>query len=162
MPHPGPVDARHRTPDDPGVVARQGWLRCLAHADPAELEAAWSRLDRQPSYEMLRPPEIGLAMVRGRQGGSGRPFNLGEMTVTRCAVRLVDGRVGVGYVAGRAPRHAELVAVFDGLLQDEARQASLQASLIAPLAAQQARRRAAASERAARTKVDFFTMVRGD
>jgi len=162
MPHGGPVDADDRSPDDPGIVARQAWLRCLAHADPARLEAAWNGLDRPPSYEMLRPPEIGLAMVRGRRGGSGRPFNLGEMTVTRCAVRLATGRVGIGYVAGRSPRHAELIALFDGLLQDEARQAALQESLIAPLAAGQARRRAAAAERTARTKVEFFTMVRGD
>ena len=30
-------------------------------------------------------------MVRGRVGGTGAPFNLGEMSVTRCSVRLADG-----------------------------------------------------------------------
>lgn len=147
---------------DRGTADRQAWLRCLAHSDPEMLEAAWRALERPPSYEFVRPPETGLAMVRARMGGTGGLFNLGEMTVTRCAVRFADGRIGIGYVAGRAERHAALIALFDGLLQDGAYHAALHESLIAPLAAEQARRRARAAARAARTKVDFFTMVRGD
>jgi alpha-D-ribose 1-methylphosphonate 5-triphosphate synthase subunit PhnG len=84
------------------------------------------------------------------------------MTVTRCAVETTDGRVGVSYLAGRDPRRAELAAVFDALLQDPARRSALMASVVEPLAARQAEARRAARAKAAATKVDFFTMVRGD
>ncbi len=69
----------------------------------------------------MRGPEGGLVMVRGRAGGGGAPFNLGEMTVTRCTVRLGSGLVGHAYVAGREPRRAELAALVDALMQDPER-----------------------------------------
>ena len=62
--------------------------------------------------EFLRRPETGLVMLRGRAGGTGQAFNLGEASVTRCSVRLSDGQVGTGYVLGRDQRKAELVAVL--------------------------------------------------
>ena len=141
--------------------ARAGWLAELAHADTATLETAWSGLRPPPAVEHLRPAEHGLAMVRGRTGGTGRRFNLGEMTVSRCAVRIGD-HVGHGYVAGRDRRKAELVASFDALLQDEERQELLLADLIRPLAAARAAQAAAVARRAAATRVEFFTLVRGD
>ena len=141
--------------------ARAGWLAELAHADTATLEMAWSGLRPQPAIEHLRPAEHGLAMVRGRTGGTGRRFNLGEMTVSRCSVRIGD-HVGHGYVAGRDRRKAELVASFDALLQDEAQQEELLAALISPLAAARSARAAAVARRAAATRVEFFTLVRGD
>ena len=144
------------------VDARQRWMGILAKARPAELEALWSELDLQVEHEWLRAPEVGMAMVRGRAGGDGAPFNLGEMTVTRCAVRLGDGTVGFGYVAGRHKRHAELSALCDALLQQPRSCARLMADLIGPLADAQAQRKDDRSRRAASTKVDFFTMVRGD
>ncbi len=141
--------------------ARAGWLAELAHADTATLETAWLGLRPPPAVEHLRPAEHGLAMVRGRTGGTGRRFNLGEMTVSRCSVRIGD-HVGHGYVAGRDRRKAELVASFDALLQDEARQEVLLAALISPLAAARAAQAAAVARRAAATRVEFFTLVRGD
>ena len=101
-------------------------------------------------------------MVRGRTGGSGRPFNLGEMTATRCAVRLDGGVLGLGYVAGRKPREAELIAVFDGLLQNAAWHDGLEIGLLRPIETDLAAKRAAIAAKTAATKVDFFTMVRGD
>jgi alpha-D-ribose 1-methylphosphonate 5-triphosphate synthase subunit PhnG len=140
-------------------------MAALARADRASLEAAWRDLPERPAYRALRQPEIGLAMVRGRMGGTGQRFNLGEMTVARATVRLEPGpnnvgAVGFGYVAGRDLRHAELAALFDALLQDDAHRPMLMAALIEPL------ERAAAAQRAAReravqaSKVEFFTMVR--
>jgi len=143
------------------VAARQRWMAILARATRDELEAAYAGLPQRPAYELLRRPEIGLAMVRGRAGGTGNPFNLGEMTVTRCAVRLADGTTGHCYAAGRDPRKVELAAVFDALLQG-ADAAGLEAGVIAPLAARQAADRERASRKAAATKVEFFTMVRGE
>jgi alpha-D-ribose 1-methylphosphonate 5-triphosphate synthase subunit PhnG len=110
--------------------------------------------------ELLRRPEVGLVMLRGRAGGSGRRFNLGEMTVTRCAVRLADGTVGHGYVQGRDKAKAELVARFDALLQTDAGRDLLPA-LVEPLAAAQAAARAETARKAAATWVEFFTLARG-
>lgn len=100
-----------------------------------------------------------MVMVRGRTGGTGRRFNLGEMTVTRCAVRLGDGTVGHGYVAGRSPRHAELAAAFDALLLQEDAGA---AAAIEDLAQAREERRRRKAARTASTRVDFFTVVRGE
>jgi alpha-D-ribose 1-methylphosphonate 5-triphosphate synthase subunit PhnG len=122
---------------------RRCWMSVLALASTAELEAVWRAVPAPPRHRMLRWPETGLAMVRGRAGGTGTRFNLGEMTVTRCAVQLEGGAVGVAYVRGRERRHAEL-------------------AIVAPLAAAQAARRRATAERVAPSRVEFFTMVRGE
>jgi alpha-D-ribose 1-methylphosphonate 5-triphosphate synthase subunit PhnG len=109
-------------------------------------------------------------MVQGRVGGAGEKFNLGEMTVTRCALRLAaantsdpalkDTPVGVAYVMGRNHRHAQLAAVADALLQTPAEWPVLEQRLLAPLRAHvqagQTRRHAQAQT----TKVDFLTVAR--
>jgi len=141
--------------------ARQHWMSVLALASRDELERGWSNLSARPTYRRLRGPEVGLVMVRARAGGTGTRFNLGEMTVTRCSVELEDGTTGHAYAGGRDRRHAELSAVFDALLQSDDG-GDLQRTLVEPLAhAQQARRQAAAA-RAAASRVEFFTMVRGE
>ena len=142
--------------------ARQRWMSVLAKAAPADLEARWQGLDEVPSWACLRQPETGMVMVRGRAGGTGQRFNLGEMTVTRCAVALDGGATGLGYVAGRDRRHAELAAVVDALMQDPARRPTLEHRIIEPLENQQQAARDAAARKTAATKVDFLTLVRGD
>ena len=111
-----------------------------------------------PEYRVLRGPEAGLVMVRGRTGGGGAPFNLGEMTATRCTVRTDTGCVGHAYIAGRNERLAELAALTDALLQDPTRQNALLEEVIEPLAAMQQERRDAVSAKAAATRVQFFAM----
>jgi len=142
--------------------ARRRWMAILAQASPEEVEGRWRDVVAPPPHRMLRPPETGLVMVRGRAGGTGARFNVGEMTVTRCAVEFEGGAVGVAYIRGRDRRHAELAAVLDGLLQDPARREDLEHSVVAPLAAAQTARRRAAAERVAPSRVEFFTLVRGD
>lgn len=151
---------RDDIPDD----LRPRWISSLSLAEPAVLEAQWEKLDPKPSFRWLRPAESGLVMMRGRAGGNGQAFNLGEMTATR-AVAIVDGTpalTGYGYVAGRSRRHAELAALFDALLQDPARRDVLWRDLILPVEAirAEARRKRAAAVGA--TRADFTTMVRGD
>jgi alpha-D-ribose 1-methylphosphonate 5-triphosphate synthase subunit PhnG len=141
-------------------AARSAWLAVLAQAATPELETAYAEF-APPAHRFMRPAEVGMVMLRGRIGGSGNPFNFCEATVTRCAVRLGD-QLGVGYALGRERRKAELIAVFDALLQDEAQAPRLQQQLIAPLADRQQAQRAAASRAAASSKVEFFTLVRGD
>jgi alpha-D-ribose 1-methylphosphonate 5-triphosphate synthase subunit PhnG len=111
--------------------------------------------------EMLRQPEIGLVMVRGRMGGTGRRFNLGEMTVTRCAV-AGEGVIGHGYVQGRDKRKAELVARLDLLLQLPRCREDVERRIVEPLAAAERDRREAVARKAAATRVEFFTLVRGE
>ncbi len=150
--------------DAAGVTARrQRWMAVLAMASTEDLESHLEARGGAPAYTWLRPPEFGAVMVRGRAGGKGAPFNLGEMTVTRCALRLGrDGPVGHAYVQGRRSRHAELAAVFDALLQQEESGAELEESLIGSLADAQTARKHERSRRANSTRVDFFTMVRGE
>ncbi len=102
-----------------------------------------------------------MVMVRGRIGGTGQRFNLGEITVTRCTIALANGTVGTAYVAGGLPRATALAAVFDALLQTEGPGGPLATHIVAPMAQTQADRRHAAAAKAAATKVDFFTLVRG-
>lgn len=138
---------------------RRRWLSVLAKATPAEVAAAWDGLTCQPGYQVLRKPEIGMVMVRGRMGGTGDAFNVGEMTVTRAAVRLDTGATGIGYVAGRDRRHAEIAAVVDAMMQSPDLRPAAE-GLVDPLETVQRQRRDAAARKAAATKVDFFTMVR--
>lgn len=138
--------------------ARKGWIATLAKAPPARLADLMPEL---PPHDLLRAPEIGAVMVRGRTGGTGAAFNLGEMTVTRCSVRLGAGPVGHAWVQGCDKDHARRAAVIDALMQTDASK-ELSARIIAPLQAEAEVRRATRATRAAGTKVEFFTMVRGE
>jgi alpha-D-ribose 1-methylphosphonate 5-triphosphate synthase subunit PhnG len=139
---------------------RQHWMSVLARASLAELTSLTSDID-MPQVEIVKPAEIGTLMVEGRAGGGGRRFNAGEATLTRCVVR--DGaRLGFAYALGRDKAKALLCARLDALLQDDAQRDALMAKVVNPLADAQQRRKDDASRRAAATKVEFFTMVRGD
>ncbi|WP_370153885.1 phosphonate C-P lyase system protein PhnG [Ferrovibrio sp.] len=148
---------------DQDIAPRQRRLAILARTDRSRLEAVWEGLADKPAFRRLKVPETGLAMIRARAGGVGQRFNLGEMTVTRCVVALDDsGNMGVGYVPGRDTRKAELVALFDAMALDPARLPQIERDLICPSEAGLAAGRAARAARVAATKVDFFTMVRGE
>ncbi|CAB3712829.1 phosphonate C-P lyase system protein PhnG [Achromobacter pestifer] len=147
---------------DAANAQRAAWMRVLSLASPAALEGAFSALGNLPTHQMLRPAQTGMAMVRARSGGTGARFNLGEMTVTRCAVTLGEGVVGVAYVQGRSLRHAEQAAVADALLQLPDWHDTVQAHLIQPLTRLHAERVERQAQVAAQTKVEFFTMVRGE
>ncbi|QFU09561.1 Alpha-D-ribose 1-methylphosphonate 5-triphosphate synthase subunit PhnG [Rhodobacteraceae bacterium THAF1] len=123
----------------------------------ALLDAAMPR----PSFTWLRAPEVGTAMVRGRAGGTGSPFNLGEVTVTRCALSLASGEAGHAYIQGRRKADAEAAALIDALMQTD-RAGAVQDAVLDPLEAEAAATKAARAGKAAATKVDFFTMVRGE
>ncbi|TCP63201.1 alpha-D-ribose 1-methylphosphonate 5-triphosphate synthase subunit PhnG [Rhodovulum bhavnagarense] len=142
---------------------RQGWMGLLARAPADRLESLWINLGMDlPDFAWLRAPETGGVMVRGRMGGTGAPFNLGEMTVTRCAIRLEPGNViGHAYVQGRDKSKARLAAVIDALMQTSSGP-DLRARLLVPLAQEMAARAQGRAERAEATKVTFFTMVRGE
>lgn len=150
-----------RHPASEGEIgARQAVMALCAEASRTDLEAALSVLDT-PAAADLRPPETGLVMASGRIGGDGRPFNLGEVSVTRAAIRLADGPAGFAYHLGRDRTKARLAAILDALWQDPNRRARVEASL-APAARRLAADRQQAARRTAATRVDFLTLARGD
>ncbi|MFT6456902.1 phosphonate C-P lyase system protein PhnG [Pseudophaeobacter arcticus] len=146
---------------DISLPARKTWMSLLAQADEGELSQLWQAFGSEPEFDWLRPPEAGGVMVRGRMGGSGAPFNLGEMTVTRCALTLADGTVGHAYVQGRSKPKAEIAAKVDALMQTKAAE-DLRQAVLEPLRQAQRCRKEARAAKAAATKVEFFTMVRGE
>ena len=150
------------TANAPDAEARRRWMRLLARATRDELESGWDTLTDKPRFTQLRKPEPGLVMVRGRAGGTGAPFNLGEMTVTRCAVRLETGAAptGLSYIAGRDSRRAELAAMFDALLQDATRRAEVERTVLTGVTRRIAEDRQARTAEVAATRVDFFTLAR--
>lgn len=144
-----------------GISARQAWMAALAKAPCGLLADAWGKAELTPDFEWLRAPEIGTVMVRGATGGTGAAFNLGEMTVTRCTLRLNDGTVGHAYVPGRDQQKAEIAALCDAMLQTE-HAPEIHQKIIDPIRRDYHDRRTAKAEKAAATKVDFFTLVRGE
>jgi alpha-D-ribose 1-methylphosphonate 5-triphosphate synthase subunit PhnG len=140
---------------------RKAAMALLAHCDAAEI-ARYLGAIAVPAHEELREPENGLVMVRGRIGGDGAPFNLGEATVSRAAVRLASGEIGFGYALGRDREKARMIALCDAMIQSSGHADTVETKVLAPLrAAVTSERQRKAAETAA-TKVDFYTMVRGE
>ena len=144
------------------IATRQRWMRVLAHSQPAALSARMSALSLAPEYDTLRAPEIGLVQIQARMGGTGERFFAGDATLTRAAIRLNSGTLGYSYVLGRDKAHAERCAVIDALLQEQPYFQTLMEILIAPLEADRAARIAARQAEVNTSRVDFFTLVRGD
>ncbi|MGL4287041.1 MAG: phosphonate C-P lyase system protein PhnG [Phreatobacter sp.] len=142
-------------------AARKAAMAIAARATSAELALIETTISPMPAVRTLRAPEIGLVMVRGRIGGDGAPFNLGEATVTRAAVALPSGEVGFGHVLGRDGEKARLAALADALWQNKAHRAAVETALL-PVRQRLAAEKTLKAERTAATRVDFFTMVRGD
>jgi alpha-D-ribose 1-methylphosphonate 5-triphosphate synthase subunit PhnG len=142
--------------------SRRAALAVLVCATEEELAAVWENLASKPGFEIVRSAETGLIMVRGRIGGAGAPFNLGEVTVTRCAVRMESGEIGFGNILGRDAARAEWVARFDALLQNDLYREHVEKSLLDPVAERERRDDERTRRQTAATRVNFFTMVRGE
>ncbi|UFZ04251.1 phosphonate C-P lyase system protein PhnG [Bradyrhizobium ontarionense] len=140
---------------------RRTAMQVLVHASHADISARLAALDL-PDHHHLRAAENGLVMVRGRIGGDGAPFNLGEATVSRAAVRLASGEVGFGYVLGRDGDKARLIALCDAMIQSPAHRPAIEKEVVAPLQTQMRESRERRAAEAAATRVDFYTMVRGE
>ena len=143
-------------------TARQRWMGVLARASAAEIAGLFASLEDRPDYQIIKRPETGTLMVEGRAGGAGQRFNVGEATMTRCVIRLTDGRMGFSYALGRDRVKAEQSAVLDALLQSGDQRVVVLQNGIGALERTQKEARELASRKAAATKVNFFTLVRGD
>lgn len=140
---------------------RKAWMGVLAKAPEGRVAALLDAAMTRPDFTWLRPPEIGSTMVRGRAGGTGAAFNIGEVTVTRCALTLASGEVGHAYIQGRRKVDAEAAALVDALMQGR-NASAVREAVLDPLGAEQSAAKNARAEKAAATKVEFFTMARGE
>ena len=140
---------------------RKNAMTVLAHSEASEIARHLEAL-ALPACENLRQPENGLVMVRGRIGGDGAPFNLGEATVSRAAVRLSTGEVGFGYTLGRDRQKARMIALCDALVQSDEFADAVESEVIAPLRTQMISERNRTAAETAATRVDFYTLVRGE
>jgi alpha-D-ribose 1-methylphosphonate 5-triphosphate synthase subunit PhnG len=150
MQETSPTDARRRA------------LGLLARATAAELAAPLAQYWPDLAARELKPAEAGLVMLRGRAGGDGALFNLGEATVTRSIVELDTGERGYGHVLGRDLEQALRVALLDALGQRAHDREVVEARVLAPIAARLTAARARTAAETAATRVDFFTLVRGE
>jgi alpha-D-ribose 1-methylphosphonate 5-triphosphate synthase subunit PhnG len=144
-----------------GQARRKAVMAVLAHSNSAEISGCLDGI-ALPTHENLREPENGLVMVRGRAGGDGAAFNLGEATVSRAAVRLPSGEVGFGYTLGRDRQKARMIALCDAMAQSDEFADVVEAKVIAPLRAAMIERRNRKAAETAATRVDFYTLVRGE
>jgi alpha-D-ribose 1-methylphosphonate 5-triphosphate synthase subunit PhnG len=141
---------------------RQSTMAILVAASAAELAAAEAAVGPLPGFRHLRRPEAGLLMLRGRIGGEGARFNLGEATVTRCLVVTEAGTEGAAYHLGRDLVKAEKAALFEALAREPRWRDKIEAALLAPVKARIAQERRSKTAATAASRVEFFTMVRGE
>jgi alpha-D-ribose 1-methylphosphonate 5-triphosphate synthase subunit PhnG len=148
-----------------GVGTKQAHRReamtVLAHCEAAEISLRLGEI-LLPDHQDLRQPENALVMVRARIGGDGAAFNLGEATVSRAAVRLASGEVGFGYTLGRDRDKARMMAICDAMVQSDELAEAVETKVIAPLRAAMLARRNQQAAQTAATRVDFYTLVRGE
>jgi alpha-D-ribose 1-methylphosphonate 5-triphosphate synthase subunit PhnG len=144
------------------ISARRRAVGLLARATAGELEGPLARRWADHGARDLKPVETGLVMLRGRAGGDGAPFNIGEATVTRAVVELPSGERGYAHILGRDEERARLAAIFDALWQQTGERRAVEERVLKPIAARLAAARAKASAEIAATRVDFFTLRRGE
>jgi alpha-D-ribose 1-methylphosphonate 5-triphosphate synthase subunit PhnG len=165
--NPDMANPTSESPHETEVIARRrAAMAVLADAVVGEIaqgiESVCASLGALPAHETIRQPECGLVMVQGRIGGDGAPFNVGEATVSRAAVRLHSGETGFGYVLGRDREKAQLVAICDALVQNGRYREAVEEHVVAPIRVRLLAERRREAEQSAATKVDFFTLVRGE
>ncbi|WP_157014182.1 phosphonate C-P lyase system protein PhnG [Mesorhizobium xinjiangense] len=141
---------------------RKQAMAVLARAPAEHVHRLWSEAGFEVEARPLRGPETGLVTLRGRMGGGGAAFNVGEATVTRASVRLESGEIGHAYALGRDAEKVHIAAIVDALWQCTERRDAVEARIVAPLAAALDEADAKHEAETAATRVDFFTMVRGE
>jgi alpha-D-ribose 1-methylphosphonate 5-triphosphate synthase subunit PhnG len=141
---------------------RTAWIGLLGNADPMDLETAKKTLAGPEEITYVVKPETGMIMVQAKADGSNSRFNLGEVTVSRCVVEINKKYMGTAWIMGSDLRHAELAALFDGMLQDPATHDKLQNSLVKALKTKQTAKNQQLAQDASDTRVEFFTLKRGE
>ena len=147
---------------EPQTEARKTLLSVLSKSNQSDIQEAWDSVGLSPEYTLLKQPEIGMVMVKAKTGGDGAPFNMGEMTVTRTILQLASHELGYGYTAGRDKQKSLTIALADACYQVDAWKALIDQELLAPLQETLRQKESQHQEKVDGTKVNFFTMVRGE
>ncbi|MCA0401835.1 MAG: phosphonate C-P lyase system protein PhnG [Proteobacteria bacterium] len=146
----------------PNLDCRAVTMALLARAECEELsrplEVFWPDL----AFTMVRAPETGLVMLRGRMGGDGAPFNLGEATVTRAVVELQTGERGYAQRLGRDISGVKKAAIIEALAQRDADRPLVERNVLVPIRQRLAEEASRKRAETAATRVDFFTLVRAE
>ena len=143
------------------IVKRKSWMSLLATSNQSDLLNLWEQKKIKVNYVWLRTPEIGSIMAQGRMGVTGDKFNIGEVTITRCSLKLNCGTIGHSYVQGRSKKKAEISALCDALMQTKMSK-EINKNIIIPLEKIKKDNKDKILSKAEATKVDFFTLVRGE
>ena len=143
------------------IVKRKSWMSLLATSNQSDLLNLWEQKKIKVNYVWLRTPEIGSIMAQGRMGVTGDKFNIGEVTITRCSLKLNCGTIGHSYVQGRSKKKAEISALCDALMQTKMSK-EINKNIIIPLEKIKNNNKDKILSKAEATKVDFFTLVRGE
>lgn len=144
------------------LYSRQDRAAIVAQAAAADLQALWKQFGADPAFSYLRGPQTGLVALRGRVGGGGAPFPFADATATRASIRLETGAVGHAVTLGRDRQRATIAAVIDALCKDPQQASRIDRELIEPLQRSTEARDLKRAEQTAATRVDFFTLVRGE
>ncbi len=143
------------------IKKRKFWMSLLATSNQSDLLNLWEQKKIRVNYIWLRTPEIGSIMAQGRMGVTGDKFNIGEVTITRCSLKLNCGTIGHSYVQGRSKKKAEISALCDALMQTKMSK-EINKNIIIPLEKIKKDNKRKILSKAEATKVDFFTLVRGE
>ena len=143
------------------IEKRKSWMSLLATSNQSDLLNLWEQKKIKVNYVWLRTPEIGSIMAQGRMGVTGDKFNIGEVTITRCSLKLNCGTIGHSYVQGRSKKKAEISALCDALMQTKMSK-EINKNIIIPLEKIKKNNKDKILSKAEATKVDFFTLVRGE
>ena len=143
------------------IEKRKFWMSLLATSNQSDLLNLWEQKKIKVNYVWLRTPEIGSIMAQGRMGVTGDKFNIGEVTITRCSLKLNCGTIGHSYVQGRSKKKAEISALCDALMQTKMSK-EINKNIIIPLEKIKKDNKDKILSKAEATKVDFFTLVRGE
>ncbi|MFQ5904751.1 MAG: phosphonate C-P lyase system protein PhnG [Candidatus Binatia bacterium] len=95
---------------------RKKRFEILAQADSATLLPIADEILRAIEVDVLKKPETSLVMLRALDSVTGRPFNVGEVFVTECEVRL-GNHVGYSLIMGEEVERALAAAVIDVALE---------------------------------------------
>ena len=143
------------------IEKRKSWMSLLATSSQSDLLNLWEQKKIKVNYVWLRTPEIGSIMAQGRMGVTGDKFNIGEVTITRCSLKLNCGTIGHSYVQGRSKKKAEISALCDALMQTKMSK-EINKNIIIPLEKIKKDNKDKILSKAEATKVNFFTLVRGE
>ena len=141
-------------------MLRPEWISIFSKTNESLLKNSLDHINFKENYDVLLGPEIGSIMIQGRAGGSGDKFNLGEATLTKCIVKFQE-KTGYSYHLGRNLIKSEYGAILDALMQIESYHSKL-LMYVKEFQEEIQKEKTKIIAGSSESKVDFFTMVRGD